>query len=345
MKKALPVLLILALLLSFPVSAAAGKLTAPAVDGQVGSQVSVDLQLENPGVVAMLIAVRYDPAVLRLDGVKNGSIFTDSNAQFGNDLTANPFKLVFIDALRKDNITTSGTLCTLQFTILKATASGETAVRFSVDKSSTFDVNLNEVTVADTSCAVRMPAAAGSETTAKPAASTPSAGTTPPTTAAAKPTTTAATKPAATSAAKPTITAASQSPSVTAKTTAAASTASAATAAASGTPAESTAAGTPAASASAVADPAAETVPDTKASSDDGDAEKSLPDASETDAAEVYADGAVTESLSEAETAVLLDAPQEKTSRTLVWVLIPIIVIAAVVIILLARKKKSADPV
>lgn len=206
MKKILPVLFAFLILLTLPVQAAGGKLTAAAAKS--GDQVTVTLRLDNPGIVATLIRVKYESGVLQLTGVKNGDVFSSANATFGNDYANNPYTVLWMDATRTDNNTTSGTLCTLTFTVKGGTESGKTTVRFSVDKTNTFDVNMKEVAVADCTCSVDVPTVttkatqAATPTTAKPTASqTPT--TTKPTTT--KPTTTkpTTTKPTTT---KPTTT-------------------------------------------------------------------------------------------------------------------------------------------
>ena len=183
MKKTIALFALLLLLLSFPVCAVSGRLSAGAVSGKAGEQVTVTVRLDNPGIVATRIFVRYDSAVLRLDSAENGDVFAQSCAVFGKDTNADPYTMLWDDSLRKDNNTTSGTLCTLRFTILKAPSEGETSVRIAVDKASTFDVDLNEVTVADGTCRVQTGGAstpakttiAPDTTTTKPAPKTTAA--------------------------------------------------------------------------------------------------------------------------------------------------------------------------
>lgn len=115
---------------------------------------TVTVKLNNPGLIAMRIFVRYDSAVLQLDRAENGDVFPQNTAVFGKDTSADPYTLLWDDSLRTDNITQSGTLCTLHFTIRKAADGGSTGIRIAVDKGSTFDVNLQEVTVSDATCTV-----------------------------------------------------------------------------------------------------------------------------------------------------------------------------------------------
>lgn len=183
MKRILPALLALFILLTLPAYAASGKLTATAAES--GDKVTVTVRLDNPGIVATRIFVRYDSGVLQLTEAKNGEVFPSGT--FGKDVTDNPYTMLWDESLRRDNNTTSGTLCVLTFDIKGGTETGTTSVRIAVDKASTFDVDLNSVTVADGSCSVSVPTvttkAGATATTEKTTAAakptlTPSPGTT-----------------------------------------------------------------------------------------------------------------------------------------------------------------------
>ena len=205
MKKILLALLALFILLTLPVQAASGRLTAKAAAS--GDTVTVTVRLDNPGIIATRIFVRYDSAALQLKSAANGEVFPQGNAVFGKDITSDPYTMLWDESLRRDNNTTSGTLCTLTFAVTGGAESGKTSVRIAVDKASTFDVDLNAVTVADCSCDIDVPIVttkAGASTTATTKAPpttsrvTAAPGTTTTTTKAATTTTTkaATTKPA-----------------------------------------------------------------------------------------------------------------------------------------------------
>ncbi|MBQ7546753.1 MAG: hypothetical protein IJT41_07300 [Clostridia bacterium] len=164
MKKLLPLFLALLFLLTLPVSAAAGKLTAEAETN--GKTAVVTVSLKNPGIIATRIFVRYDSKVLRLEKAENGEIFALNKATFGRNTADNPYVLLWDDGMRRDNITTSGTLCTLTFAVTGGTANGKTNVRIALDQASTFDVNLKEVTVEDCSVLVDVPVDSNASTTA-----------------------------------------------------------------------------------------------------------------------------------------------------------------------------------
>lgn len=153
MKKILPIFLAFLVLLSLPVHAADGKLSATAAG--TGDQVTLTVQLQNPGIIAMRIFIQYDANVLQLTEAKNGVVFPSGT--FGNDLSADPYTMLWDESLRHDNNTTSGTLCTLTFTIVGGTKTGQTNVAFTIDQSSTFDVTLHGAAIAECACTVSVP--------------------------------------------------------------------------------------------------------------------------------------------------------------------------------------------
>lgn len=345
MKRILPALLALFILLTLPAYAASGKLTATAAES--GDKVTVTVRLDNPGIVATRIFVRYDSGVLQLTEAKNGEVFPSGT--FGKDVTDNPYTMLWDESLRRDNNTTSGTLCVLTFDIKGGTETGTTSVRIAVDKASTFDVDLNSVTVADGSCSVSVPTV-----TTKAGATA----TTEKTTAAAKPTLTPSpgtTKaPAGTSAATTT----KKQPAVTTtKLTAATTKPAAATtkpaASAVGTTEKTSAFKMPSEVASAVsaaassaiekASSAAANVPSTAAQSAEtkpavDPSGTTDPASGETASDVLTADGTlstVPETLQEA----ISDPAPSANHRGLLWLLLLIPV--AVAVVLIVRKKKS----
>lgn len=174
----LPLILVFAVLFSFSAHAAGGKLSAVSPSGKVGEQIELRVRLDNPGIIATRIFVHYDKSVLRLDRAENGDVFEEKHALFGKDLTASPYILLWDDSLATVNNTKSGTLFTLKLTVLKGTTNGQTAVKLQVDGGSTFDAELNPVSVAGCTAYVHVPTV--SETTkptspaAKPTAATTS---------------------------------------------------------------------------------------------------------------------------------------------------------------------------
>lgn len=169
-KYILPFFLLFAMLFSLPASALQGRLTAASVSGRVGEQVELQVHLDNPGIIDTRIFVSYDKKILRLDSAENGDIFADNLCVFGKDLSANPYILLWDDSLNSANNTKSGVLFSLKFTVLSGTAGGQTAVTIRVDDASTFDTNLNSVSIAGCSVAVQVPQAAATQAVSRPTA-------------------------------------------------------------------------------------------------------------------------------------------------------------------------------
>lgn len=210
----LPLLLVLSMLFSVSAFAADGKLSAVATPSADGKTVQLKLDLTNPGIVATRILVRYDSKVLRLQSAKNGTIFDQSRGMFGQDLTACPYILLWEDSLRTTNITTSGTLCTLSFSVVGKSASGTTTIEIEVDDASTFDVNLTNVNIPDCKVSVKVPTSTATVTPGAPATTT--AATTTGTTKAVTTTKTATTTKAVTTTSASVVTSSAVAPTLTA---------------------------------------------------------------------------------------------------------------------------------
>ena len=366
MKRILPVLLAFFVLLTLPVSAAGGKVSATAAESD--GKVTVTVRLDNPGIIATRILVRYDSAALKLTAAENGEVFPQGNATFGKDISNNPYVMLWDESTRRDNNTTSGTLCTLKFDVTGGSADGKTTVKIGVDKASTLDVDLNEVTIAEGSCSVNVPvkdAPAAATTANKPAVTTaankPAAATSANNPAAA--TSASGSAQSGTPAASPNTPAATtkapatpNAPAATTKAPAAAATASA------GTTKAPAAATTPAATtkASVTVTKAAQTAPQTQpAASAAASSAAGTPDTTKADAAvsdetvadatvEAMPDETVPESIptdgalsTVPETAVepITDPAPAANHRNLLWLLLLIPATAAVVLIV--RRKKA----
>ncbi|MBQ3150771.1 MAG: Ig-like domain-containing protein [Clostridia bacterium] len=108
----------------------------------------------NPGLIAMKMGISYESEKLELIDVRNGEIFGDNTAYFGNKIIANPYNLLWEDALAEENYTDNGVLCTLVFTAKDVAESVETEIKFIIDQGSTFDIDLNEAELSAQSCNV-----------------------------------------------------------------------------------------------------------------------------------------------------------------------------------------------
>ena len=352
------IVLVLVLLMQTVAFAASGALSAEPVSGKPGEQVQIKVRLQNPGIVATLIHVSYDGKMLRLDKAENGEIFAQSSAVFGKDTTKNPYTMMWEDSLRTDNITKSGTLCTLTFTVLPG-ASGKTNVMIKAEKGSTFDWELNEINVADGKAEVQIGASSAATTkaadttkpadttTKSPTSDTPAAKTTiasggVPTskdTAATKPALTkpSTTKPASTKAGADAKDAGTTRAGVTAKETTTAKPAEKTTAAAPTTAKEG---------AKETAAPTTKTAQTTPADTTAADV-PTFPDLAPETAEQteefvpVFADPVPKTDVSELSTDVIIDPPAPTNgARRLLWLLL-VIPVAAVVAVIVLKKKKA----
>ena len=121
-------------------------LTVSSVSGHAGDNVAVTVDIaNNSGIIAICFSIAYDSSILTLTDVTDGTIFNEGQSVFGNDLTANPYTVLWVDELTTANHTGNGTLVTFNFKIADDAPGGDTAITLTVNSSSTFDVDLNDV--------------------------------------------------------------------------------------------------------------------------------------------------------------------------------------------------------
>ena len=106
-------------------------------------QVTVSTQ-DNPGIVATMLHLSYDPQVLTLTAVNNGEVFADTYFTPGGDLAEIPFSMHWTDSVG-ENHTLDGTLVTFTFLVADDAQPGETTVTVTYDANSTFDRSMHDV--------------------------------------------------------------------------------------------------------------------------------------------------------------------------------------------------------
>ena len=139
-------LLICAFSVSLFASAAQPTLTVGAAEGKAGDTVAVPITISgNPGIVALRIFAEYNSDVLRLIEATEGSIFPEGKSTFNDDLSANPYTMLWMDSTSQTDYTANSTLVTLTFEILDA-AAGSYPIKLTYDSDSTFNKDLDNVT-------------------------------------------------------------------------------------------------------------------------------------------------------------------------------------------------------
>lgn len=109
-----------------------GKISVLKVNGIVGKDVSVSISIdENPGIVNMLLHVKYDTSVLKLKSVSDSGLLggeTHSDA-----IGAVPYTLCWANDTRTENITATGTIATLTFEVLEGAELGTSVIEVYYD--------------------------------------------------------------------------------------------------------------------------------------------------------------------------------------------------------------------
>lgn len=142
--KRIAFLFLACLLLLSPLSATAiepslwesGALSLSSAEAGPGGGFEIAVALDqNPGICTLSLEISFDPTQLRLEEIKNGSVF--GKTEFNPDKT-NPYLVTWIYA-GPENITETGTLCTLRFSVLSEAVTGKTEV--SVNCKDSFDTD------------------------------------------------------------------------------------------------------------------------------------------------------------------------------------------------------------
>lgn len=124
------------------------RISASDVNGNLGETVTLSVVLSNnPGLAAIRLKMIYDKSVLKLEKVTNGKVFKEGSELFGKNKADVPYYMLWEDALSETNNEKNGQLVELVFKISESTKASETVVEIEVDNESTFDKDLNNVTV------------------------------------------------------------------------------------------------------------------------------------------------------------------------------------------------------
>lgn len=178
-----------------------GRVSAENVACNAGDKVSMKLSLSNnPGIIALVIAVEYDPADITLVEAKDSGLLGSGTSLFTDDISAVPFILSWEDGLSKTNYSNNGTLATLTFSVNKNAAGKTIPVKLTCQEA--YDTELNDVSFSVTDGLISVkgsanPTASSSATKTTSSATTTSSTSTSPTTSkttASKTTTTKATE-------------------------------------------------------------------------------------------------------------------------------------------------------
>jgi hypothetical protein len=110
-------------------------------------EVTVDL-MQNPGLAAMALSLSYDADVLTLTNVQTAGMTAEGNVTLGGDLTVQPYNILWDDGTAHEDHTETGTILTLTFTVKDSAEAGETPIELYYDAESTFDVDLQNVSLA-----------------------------------------------------------------------------------------------------------------------------------------------------------------------------------------------------
>lgn len=124
-----------------------------------GGEVELSLRLENnPGVVSMLLELRYDRSRLELVAAEDAGLLP--HATFSDHLGADPFILYWEDSTAAEDCMGNGLLAALRFRVLEGAAAGECPVQLRCDPENIYNAALENVPCSLQSGSVTIRAAA-----------------------------------------------------------------------------------------------------------------------------------------------------------------------------------------
>lgn len=172
MKKYISILLsFMILMMSLPISASGegalinGTLSIENYSAQSGETIDVEVILnDNPGITALSFDIEYDSDRLELIKAEDGKILGTSTALFGNDTTANPYRLCW-DDLSTENNMGNGTVAILTFKVKDNAPSGIASVGLILNQGSTFNVDMEDVAFTTESGGINVTGSQAQETT------------------------------------------------------------------------------------------------------------------------------------------------------------------------------------
>ena len=131
------------------------------VSGKAGDTVSVTVSIENnPGLVAAAFTVKYDATKVSLQSVKGGSVL--KGFSYKDSPLSSQCRISFFDDKISKDIKENGVLVTLTFKLLPIFTSGTADVTVTPDKSNTFNVDLDEISLRGSSGKISLGSASSS---------------------------------------------------------------------------------------------------------------------------------------------------------------------------------------
>ncbi len=126
-------------------AAEAGEIRVGTVSASAGQTVEVEISItKNPGIVAAVLELDYDKDRLTLVNATDKGLLSDP--LFGNNYAADGFRLMWDDTLSTTNITKTGVLCTLSFTVKDNAPLGSAFISVVDPDGSIIDCDLAHVT-------------------------------------------------------------------------------------------------------------------------------------------------------------------------------------------------------
>ena len=138
-------------------AAKAADIEISSVTAKAGDEITVPVKLNNnKGIAAISFTINYDQSALTLTEVTDGALFKDASFTPSGDYKTVPFRVMWENALAKDNYTNTGDIAILKFKVAANAKDGAYPITIDIEKDNTFNVDMDNVEFSTASGSVKV---------------------------------------------------------------------------------------------------------------------------------------------------------------------------------------------
>lgn len=136
--------MLLAVILTFSVSAASPKVSLSDATATAGSTFTVDVTVEdNPGLIVLKASLEYNDTYFSVKSITDHKLLGDNTHSI--NYTSSPFVLFWANPLRTTDITTNGKVATITFNVAANTPNGDYELELFISNEDVVTTDLEEI--------------------------------------------------------------------------------------------------------------------------------------------------------------------------------------------------------
>ncbi len=136
--------MLLAVILTFSVSAASPKVSLSDATVSAGSTVSVDVTLENnPGLIVLKTSVKYNDSYFSVKSITDAQLLGTNN--HSTNYTSSPYTLFWATPLSRTDFTANGKIATITFNVAENTPNGDYEFELVINDEDVVTTDLDEI--------------------------------------------------------------------------------------------------------------------------------------------------------------------------------------------------------